>query len=65
MGMFDDISVAANLPVNQQMIDLGLDKNNRGFQTKDLECCLDKYFIQDGILFLQKYKTNEWLWIYW
>ena len=61
MGMFDDISVAAKLPVNQQMIDLGLDKNNRSFQTKDLECCLDKYFIQDGILFLQKYKNNEWV----
>jgi hypothetical protein len=61
MGMFDDISVAEKLPVNQQMIDLGLDKNNRGFQTKDLECCLNKYFIQDGILFLQKYKINEWV----
>jgi hypothetical protein len=61
MGMFDDISVVAKLPVNQQMIDLGLDKNNRSFQTKDLECCLNKYFIQDGILFLQKYKINEWV----
>lgn len=59
--MFDDISVAERLPVNQQMIDLGLDKNNRSFQTKDLECCLNKYFIQDGILFLQKYKINEWV----
>ena len=61
MGMFDDISVAAKLPVNQQMIDLGLDKNNRSFQTKDLDCALDTYIIQDGILFLQKYKINEWV----
>ena len=46
MGMFDNISVADPLPYNSEMSELGLDINNRSFQTKDLDCVLAEYIIQ-------------------
>lgn len=61
MGMFDNISVSDKLPVNQEMIDCGMDINNHGFQTKDLHCSLGNYYIQGGRLFEEKYKINEWV----
>lgn len=59
--MFDNISVADKLPYSQEMIDLGLDKNNRDFQTKDLDCSLSEYCIQHGELFEKKYKNQRWI----
>jgi len=61
MGMFDNISVADKLPYSQEMIDLGLNKNNRDFQTKDLDCSLSEYCIQHGELFEKKYKNQRWI----
>ena len=58
--MFDTISVSGSLPFSEEMISLGLDKNNLSFQTKDLDCVLDCYVIQNGELFVQKYKTSKW-----
>lgn len=47
MGMFDDIECRAELPA------VGPDPGTRHFQTKDRECCLDKYVItEDGKLLL-------------
>jgi hypothetical protein len=60
MGMFDTIQWGDNLPFSEEMKEFGLDKNNWSFQTKDLMCCMDNYVVQDGMLFLQKYKTQEW-----
>jgi hypothetical protein len=46
MGMFDDIRCTAELPK------VGPDPGTRDFQTKDLDCALDQYFItNDGRLF--------------
>ena len=59
--MFDYISISDSLPSTPEMKALGLDVNNRSFQTKDLDCSLGEYFIQDGMLFEQKYKINEFI----
>lgn len=61
MGMFDYISVSDQLPFNQEMKDLGLNINNHTWQTKDLINCLAKYYIQEGRIFLQKYKKEEFI----
>ncbi len=61
MGMFDTISISGDLPFSQEMIDLGINKNNLSFQTKDLDCTMSHYFIQNGELFEEKYKTEEWI----
>ena len=61
MGMFDTISVADKLPINDEMIKLGLNKNVFQFQTKNLHCSMSEYFIQSGKLFEQKYKETKWV----
>jgi hypothetical protein len=61
MGMFDNITVTDQLPFSQEMIDLGLDKNVRTFQTKDLENSLSEYYIQNGELFEKDYKNEKWI----
>ena len=43
------------------MKELGLDVNNYKFQTKDLNSFMDHYYIQGGKLFLEKYKSEEWV----
>lgn len=59
--MFDNITVTDQLPFSQEMIDLGLDKNVRTFQTKDLECSFSEYYIQNGELFQKVYKNEKWI----
>ena len=59
--MFDTINWADNLPFSQEMVELGLDKNNRSFQTKDLENALFEYMVQGGKLFLKRYRNEEWI----
>lgn len=61
MGMFDTISISDALPYTQEMKDLGLDKNDHNWQTKDLENAMELYFIQGGRLYAQKYKKTEWI----
>lgn len=61
MGMFDTIAVAEKLPITQEMIDLGLEEKLQEFQSKDLNCCLDLYFMQNGRLFVEKYKETKWI----
>lgn len=61
MGMFDTLSISDTLPFTQEMKDLGLDKNDHSWQTKDLENCMELYFIQGGRMFLQKYRKTEWV----
>jgi hypothetical protein len=61
MGMFDNISVSDQLPFSEEMIALGLDKNNLTFQTKDLECVLETYIIQDRKLYRQCYKSEVYV----
>jgi hypothetical protein len=61
MGMFDTIQWGDNLPFSEEMKGLGLAKNNWSFQTKDLDCCLANYVVQDGKFFLQKYKNEKWV----
>lgn len=61
MGMFDTIQWGDRLPFTEEMKGLGLDKNNWSFQTKDFDCFLHNYIVQDGRLFLQKYKNNVWV----
>ena len=61
MGMFDTISISDALPFNTDMKELGLDINNYQFQTKSLDCLMDNYIIQGGKLFIQKYKTEQWV----
>lgn len=61
MGMFDYVSVADKLPVSDEMVKLGLDKNTFTFQTKDLNKCMTTYFIQGRRLLEQRYKTTRWV----
>jgi len=61
MGMFDDISVAESLPYSDEMIALGLNTNDRSFQTKDLDCVMAKYYIQSRKLFIEKYKKENYI----
>lgn len=61
MGMFDDISVSDSLPFSDEMKELGLDKNNYIFQTKDLDCLMSKYILQSNKLYIEKYKIEEWV----
>jgi hypothetical protein len=61
MGMFDTIEVSDSLPTNAEMDDLGLNKRDWSLQTKDFDCCLDVYVLQDGQLYLKKYKVEEWV----
>lgn len=58
--MFDTISVSDKLPFSQEMLDLGI-TNNSPFQTKDFDCTMDEYVIQNGELFIQKYAVQEWV----
>ena len=59
--MFDNINCADALPYSEEMIALGLNKNNRTFQTKDLDNCLETYDIQGGKLFIIRHKTQKWI----
>lgn len=61
MGMFDTLSISDTLPYTQEMKDLGLDKNDHNWQTKDLDNCMNLYYIQGGRLSLQRYKKSEWV----
>ena len=66
MGMYDTVTFAENdfnnLPYTEEMIALGLkDRNQYSFQTKDLVSCLDLFVIQNGRLFIQKWKEEEWV----
>ena len=61
MGMFDSISWADPLPFSPEMVELGLNKNNWEFQTKDLDCILAHYIVQGKRIFVIKYKNERWV----
>jgi hypothetical protein len=61
MGMYDDISIKDQLPLNQEMIDFGFDHKDSYFQTKDLECAMAFYKIENGELFIEKFAKTEWI----
>lgn len=61
MGMFDSINWADPLPYSPEMVELGLDKNNWSFQTKDLDCIMANYTVQGKKIFLTKYKNQRWV----
>jgi len=63
MGMYDTVACSDSLPVIQEMIDLGLDKRDYIFQTKDLDNFLLEFVLQDGILYEKKYKDNKELYL--
>jgi hypothetical protein len=60
MGMFDTISVSDSLPYSEEMLSLGF-VNKKSFQTKDLGKSMAHYAIQDGLLYIEKYKNEEWI----
>jgi hypothetical protein len=59
--MFDTINWADSLPFSSEMVELGLDKNSRSYQTKDLEEALLEYMVQGGKLFLKRFRNQEWI----
>ena len=59
--MFDTISVSGDLPFSEEMISLGINKNNLSFQTKDLDRAMSLYVIQDDQLFIEKHKISKWI----
>jgi hypothetical protein len=61
MGMYDDISIKDQLPLNQEMIDFGFDHKDSYFQTKNLECSMAFYKIENGELFIEKFAKTEWI----
>jgi hypothetical protein len=60
MGMFDTVQWSDPLPFSQEMKDIGLDKNDWSFQTKDLDNTLSDYIVQGNQLFLKKYNDAKW-----
>lgn len=61
MGMFDTIAWADDLPFSPEMREIGLDKRDWDFQTKDLDSSMAYYAVQGGQLFIQKYKVEKWI----
>jgi hypothetical protein len=61
MGMYDDIFVKDQLPLSQEMIDFGFDYKDSYFQSKDLECAMAVYKIENGELFIEKFAKTEWI----
>lgn len=61
MGMFDTVQWSDPLPFSQEMKDIGLDKNDWSFQTKDLDNTLSDYIVQGNQLFLKKYNDAKWV----
>lgn len=61
MGMYDDIFVKDQLPLSQEMIDFGVGDKNTYFQSKDLECAMAVYKIENGELFIEKFAKTEWI----
>ena len=61
MGMYDDIFVKDQLPLSQEMIDFGVGNKNTYFQSKDLECAMAVYKIENGELFIEKFAKTEWI----
>lgn len=59
--MFDTIGWADDLPFSEEMKELGLDKRDWDFQTKDLDLSMAYYAVQGGQLFIQKYKVEKWI----
>jgi len=52
MGMFDDISIEAELPLPEELKQINFNWKEHSFQTKDLENCMLKYVLkEDGGLF--------------
>lgn len=61
MGMFDTIAWSDPLPTSPEMDEIGLNKRDWEFQTKDLECVLDLYFVQGGKLYINKHRRTEYI----
>lgn len=61
MGMFDTIAWADTLPTSPEMDELGLNKRDWEFQTKDFDCALDLYSVQGGRLHIRKFRSSEWV----
>lgn len=59
MGMFDTIAWGDSVPTTPEMDELGLNKRDWEFQTKEFDCLLDLYFVQDGRLYIQKYRESK------
>jgi len=60
--MYDTIVCKEKLPVNQDMVQLGLDKTeNMLFQTRNFNGCFLKYILQDTTLFEVKYKNQRFV----
>ena len=61
MGMFDSIEVSDALPTNAEMDELGLNKRDWTLQTKDWDCALDVFVLQDGVLHEKRYRVEQWV----
>jgi len=59
--MFDTIAWGEKLPFSPEMEELGLNKNDWSFQTKDLDNGMDEYVVQEGKIFLIAYEKQEWV----
>lgn len=62
MGMFDTIEWKDSLPISEEMQKHGLDNSVKWiFQTKDFECVMDHYIVENGELFLQMHRNKRWV----
>ena len=61
MGMYDSISWQDVLPYTPEMLEIGLTGRHWDFQTKDLDCTLTNYIVQDGKLCELKFKHHNWI----
>jgi len=48
MGMFDNVICKKELPLTEELLKLNIDWTDRDFQTKDLDCSLACYYINEN-----------------
>lgn len=61
MGMFDTIAWGDSIPTSPEMDELGLNKRDWEFQTKDFDRALDLYSVQTGRLHIKNFRKTEWV----
>lgn len=61
MGMFDSIQCNLALPLPLEVIDIMPDIYDHEFQTKDMECLMDLYMLDDQGRLHKEERTSHWV----
>lgn len=61
MGMFDNIICKKELPLTEELLKLSINWTDRDFQTKDLDCSLACYYINEKGLLEEEVVEREYI----